>query len=168
MIWIMRLAQPAWHLGSARDHSATGGAMTESIYVVVADSSHADIYLSQDKLHSLELQQTLEHAASRQTAQELESDRPGRAASSGRGYHGFGGDHDPQRQQAEVFARQLGHFLHQAHGEGRFAQLAIAAPPQFLGQLRQHLSKDCERVLLRTVDKHLGRLDASAVLAHFA
>ena len=50
---------------------------------------------------------------------------------------------------------------------GRFTSLLIAAPPHFLGDLRQHLSKDCQQIVGKTVNKDLLRSDDNGIIAHF-
>jgi protein required for attachment to host cells len=141
--------------------------MTSTTYLIVADSSHADIYQIDATFQSLQLVQKQEHSASRQTRQELDSDRPGRTASAGRGFHGLGGDQNTHQHESDEFARQLGHYLHQEHLAGKFQHLLLAAPPHFLGSVRQHLSSDCQKVLGKTVNKNLSRLSAAEILAHF-
>lgn len=141
--------------------------MHSPLYLVVADSSLADIYLVNDDMQSMELIEQKRHPDSRLTRQELDSDRPGSTASAGRGYHGLGGDQDSHHRESADFARELGHHLHQIHLSGKFKHLLLSAPPHFLGDLREHLSKDCLKVLGKTVNKNLTRLPASEILAHF-
>jgi protein required for attachment to host cells len=43
----------------------------------------------------------------------------------------------------------------------------IAAPPHFLGDLRQHLSSDCMKVLGKTLHKDLLRVPPADLLTHF-
>ena len=42
----------------------------------------------------------------------------------------------------------------------------LVAPPHFLGELRQHLSKECQHVLGKTVNKDLLRADSKEIIAH--
>ena len=141
--------------------------MQHAIYLVVADSSQANIYLTDKTLTTLELVVQQEHPSSRLTRSQLDSDKPGSANSAGRGYHSLGGDSDSHQHESSEFARSLGKFLHSEHVAGKFGQLLVAAPPHFLGDLRQHLSPDCTKVLGKTVNKNLLRVGEKEMLEHF-
>lgn len=142
--------------------------MQHAVYLVVADSSQANVYATDNKLSTLELVAQQQHPASRLTRSELDSDKAGSSSSSGRGYHSLGGDSSSHRHESEEFARSLGKYLHGEHLAGKFGQLLVAAPPHFLGDLRQHLSPDCTKVLGKTVNKNLLRVGEAAIIEHFA
>jgi protein required for attachment to host cells len=141
--------------------------MQHAIYLVVADSSQANIYLTDKTLGTLDLVVEQAHPSSRLTRAELDSDKAGSANSAGRGYHSLGGDSSSHQHESEEFARNIGKFLHSEHLAGKFDQLLIAAPPHFLGELRLHLSPDCTRALGKTVNKNLLRVGDAAILEHF-
>jgi protein required for attachment to host cells len=137
-------------------------------YLVVADSSQALIYLTDKKLEKLQLVEHENHPTSRLTNSELDSDKAGGATSAGRGFHSLGGDSNSHQEEAADFALRLCRHLHSEHLAGKFKQLLIAAPPHFLGDLRHHLSTDCQKVLGKTVNKNLTRASEKAIIEHFA
>ena len=137
-------------------------------YLVVADSSQALIYLTDAKLEKLQLVEHENHPSSRQTNSELDSDKAGGAASAGRGFHSLGGDSNSHQEEAAEFALSLSRHLHSEHLAGKFKHLLIAAPPHFLGDLRHHLSADCQKILGKTVNKNLTRVGEAAIIEHFA
>lgn len=148
-------------------HAHKVSIMKKTHYILVADSGAAKIFRTDD-MQSLELAHELSHPAGRKTRTELNSDRPGVQRNSIGGAHGLGGDKDPHQHEREQFARELCHLLQREHGAGNFADLMIAAPPHFLGDLRQHLSDGCLKVLGKTVHKDLLRADPKQVLDHFS
>ncbi len=137
-------------------------------YLVVADSSQALIYLTDAKLETLQLVEHENHPSSRLTNAELDADKAGGAASAGRGFHSLGGDSNSHQEEAAEFALSLSRHLHSEHLAGKFNHLLIAAPPHFLGDLRHHLSADCQKILGKTVNKNLTRVGEAAILEHFA
>ena len=136
-------------------------------YILVADSGAARIYKAEYGLDKIELVHGQDNPAGRKTRSELETDRPGMQRNDGGGVHGFGGDNDAHRHESEQFARTLCKWLHTEHQTGNFTSLLIAAPPHFLGDLRKHLSKDCQQVLGKTVNKDLLRSNDKDIIAHF-
>lgn len=141
--------------------------MKKTHYILVADSGAAKIYKAENGLKTLELVLEQANPAGRKTKAELESDRPGVQRNDGGGTHGFGGDNNPHQHESEQFARSLCKLLQTDHQDGKFSDLMIAAPPHFLGDLRAHLSKDCQKVLGKTVNKNLVRSDDKGIIAHF-
>jgi len=140
--------------------------MSKSRYILVADAGRARIFKSDTGMTALELVQQLDNPGGRSTPAELQSDRPGQQRSGSGGFHGLGGDRNPQRHQSDEFAALLAGLLHSAHQSGKFAELLIAAPPRFLGELRQHLSADCQKTLGATVHKDLVRASDAEIISH--
>lgn len=142
--------------------------MKTNYCVLVADDGAAKLYQAEDELANLQL--VYEHAnpAGRKMPGELESDRAGQQRNTIGGMHSLAGDHDPRRHESERFARELCALLQREHRDGKFTSLLIAAPPRFLGELREHLSEDCRKVLVKTVNKDLVRSDVRDVAAHFS
>ncbi|HEY0963025.1 MAG TPA: host attachment protein [Pseudomonadales bacterium] len=142
--------------------------MRKNHYVLVADSGAARLYRSEDDLDNLQLVLERANPAGRKTATELDSDRAGQQRNTIGGMHSLAGDHDPQRHESGQFARELCALLQQEHRQGHFTHLCVAAPPQFLGELRTHLSDDCRKVLVKTANKDLLRSDVRDIAAHFS
>jgi protein required for attachment to host cells len=147
---------------------AQGARMKKIYYILVADSGAAKLFRAEGGLNALELVQEQANPEGRKTRSELESDRPGQQRNDSGGMHGLGGDSDAQQHERAKFARSLCTLLQSEQQAGKFTNLLIAAPPHFLGDLRQHLSKDCLRVLGKSVNKNLLRVGEKDVIAHFS
>jgi protein required for attachment to host cells len=141
--------------------------MQNVTYLLVADSGAAKVFRVSPAAKKLELVHAVANPAGRLTRSELDSDRPGSQPSGGGGFHSLGGDSNSHQRESAEFARSLGKYLQAEHVVGNFKSLLIAAPPHFLGELRQHLSKDCQAIVQKTVNKELLRVDEQALLAHF-
>jgi protein required for attachment to host cells len=141
--------------------------MQHATYLLVADSGSAKCFRLSKATNKLELVHAEANPAGRLTRSELDADRPGSQMSGGGGFHSLGGDDSTHRHESVEFARGLSKYLHSEHTIGNFDSLLIAAPPRFLGELRQHLSKDCQAILQKTVNKDLLKVDEKALLAHF-
>jgi protein required for attachment to host cells len=142
--------------------------MKKTYYILVADSGTAKLFRAQGGLNNLELVHEQSNPEGRKMRGELESDRPGQQRNDQGGAHGLGGDTNAHRHESDQFARELCGLLHREHEAKKFTDLLIAAPPHFLGDLRHHLSGDCQKVLGKEVHKDLVRADTSDILAHFA
>ena len=134
--------------------------------VLVADSGAARIYLADSQLTRLDLLLELDNPEGRLTPGELASDRPGVQRKDSGGAHGLGGDRNPHEHASDRFAHTLCKQIHKLHQAGRFKDLRIAAAPHFLGLLRQHLDKDCQAIVSKSVDKDLLRADSATIAAH--
>jgi protein required for attachment to host cells len=133
--------------------------------VLVADSGAAKIYMADKRLTDIDLFEEIENPDGRLTRGELNSDRPGVQRNDGGGSHGLGGDRSAQEHASERFARTLCNKLHTLHQAGRIHEIKISAAPHFLGLLRQHLHKDCQAILAKTVNKDLLRADTATLAA---
>ena len=66
----------------------------------------------------------------------------------------------PEQHQAELFARDISRYLVEAHQQGRFQQLLIAASPEFLGTLRACLDPQIAALVTQELNKDYTQLDA--------
>jgi protein required for attachment to host cells len=145
-------------------------------WILVSDASRAKLYSTTGRHQPLHLEREIANPSGRAREQDLVSDQAGRIRKGG--MHGVHSAMDPQttahQAAADEFARELGHLLHHEHERGSFASLVIAAPPHFLGELRELLSKDVVSSLKASVAKDLihvethklrERLNASLELA---
>lgn len=140
--------------------------MNSPICVVVADSTQVRIFASSRRMDSLDELCTLDNPEGRLRDQELETDRSGRqSATRSAGYHGYGGDKSTQRHETDEFALEVARQLEQRRRNGEFDQLILVAPPKLLGDLRKHMSSDCDRLVSREINKNLLHEDHSELLA---
>ncbi len=140
----------------------------KSIWILAAGNAGAFIYASQGGKGELSEHKRFEHPEGRMHDRELTSDLPGRAYDSfGKGRHAMEQTVDPRKQQSIAFAKQLAAYLHQACSAGECSKLYIAAPPAFLGVLREHYSKPVQQTLAMEVNVNLVGLTADDVRGHF-
>lgn len=125
----------------------------KQLYILVADSGRAKVFKGETPLDNLELVFDQVNFHGRQKASEIYSDRAGSQRSGRGGYHSFAGERDAHEEYK--FSRELCRFLCEEHRTGKYSELVLIAPPQFLGVLRKHLEKECGTVPLQTLDKDL-------------
>ncbi len=133
--------------------------MTAGTWVVVADSSAARIFGTDGPTGPLTELESIAHPEGRMLARELTSDLPGRAFDSGgQGRHIMESQVGPRQQAAIDFARFLAKRLQRARGQGELERLAIVAPPDFLGLMREALGTQLQRLVVLEVDRNLVKL----------
>jgi protein required for attachment to host cells len=69
--------------------------------------------------------------------------------------HGLAPSTLPKEQEQKEFARELAHFIGTEFHRHKFAELMLAAPPEFLGALRGALDRDVQAVVSRSINKDL-------------
>ena len=122
--------------------------------LIVADSSRARLFHS-DHGKITEVA-GLTHAESRARSGDLISDRPGRSFdSAGAGRHSMGEGSDPQRREAEVFAREVSAHLKQTQPLEQCDEIGLIAPPLFLGMLRKSLDPAYGKKVAWGLDKNV-------------
>lgn len=115
----------------------------DNIWVLVANASVATVYnfvshKSSQQKPNLEVVEQFQHPDSRKKDQDLVSDRMGDYQSrNGAGRGSFVENSDPHQYEAEVFARELVHFLEKGRTAHKFASLMLVAEPHFMGLLRK-------------------------------
>lgn len=138
-------------------------------WLLVAESARARIYsqvVGDDSLGEVE---DLTHPESRLHDRDLVSDGPGRAFdSAGQGRHAMEPGVHMHQHEAQVFARRIATHLQSACAEGAFDELVIAAPPKFLGLLREQLSPTIRSRLTNTIHKNLIRSTPAELARHLA
>ncbi|MDJ0522729.1 MAG: host attachment protein [Planctomycetota bacterium] len=136
-------------------------------WIVVAESSRARILRTDSAHEPLKEIETLDHPEARMHEQELTSDVSGRRfATAGPKRHGMS---DPVRwkdEHAGRFAREVGRHLEQARTKQAFDRLILAAPPKFLGLLRDELAPGTEAVVAHEFDKNWLHDDPQAIRSH--
>lgn len=134
-------------------------------WVVVAESSRARIFSMDRPSNSLQELEGLTNPDMRMQQQDLTSDRPGRSHNSQGVRHALQTEVDPRHEEAIRFAKRIAERVEQGRTTGKFDRLLLAAPPEFLGLLRQHLSDVTLRQVTRTLDKNLVQMDPGEIRA---
>ena len=115
-------------------------------WIVAANSGRARFFALDQPNGRMQEINDMVNTAARQDDAEIETDTPGQLAASA-SRHGVGvgpttsstyqPHQTPKQHEAELFARDVAHYLQKAHNEGRFEHLCLVASPEFLGLLRR-------------------------------
>ena len=142
--------------------------MINKRWVVVADSSRARIFHA-PKGAQIEELSTLTHPESRLPEQDMGRDRPGLSLDGGgQGRHGLESSADPKKQEAAIFSRIVADTLDKAKARQEFDELIIFAAPEFLGMLRNQVSKGVASVIILEVPKNISALTVPEIQKHLA
>lgn len=108
-------------------------------WVVVADASRARVFSAGATLERFTLEHELDHPEGRMRTTELMSDNQGRSRGSGGPSSSQAPHTDPHESAAHRFARTVAELIHRGRLENKYERVIIAAPPRFLGSLRNEL-----------------------------
>lgn len=140
--------------------------MKKDSWLIVANSSTARLFkfVKRNELQELK---AFEHPESRLHNLDLVSDKPGRDfESAGMGRHAIEPKVMPKKLEFAVFAKHLADYLQEAHLQGEFETLYIAASPSLLGLLRQALHPNIAKLIKGEVDKDMTHLRPAEIVAH--
>lgn len=150
-------------------------AVRTTTWILIGDASRARLFADGSPSRSFALVADFEHPSSRAHVSELVADAYGRKPVGGsrsavngrnRSFHGRPGvepDTDPKDVEAMKFARDLAHELERAVDDHRFDELIVAAPPRFLGLLKETFCEKVRRRVILTLDKDLSLLSAPEI-----
>jgi protein required for attachment to host cells len=140
----------------------------DATWIVSANAGRARFFAQARPVDNLEEINDMVSPAARNREGEIETDRMGQRAAAG-SKHNVGmattsSDYQPhqtpKQHEAELFARDVAHFLKQAQNEGRFDKLCLVASPEFLGVLRKELDGNLGRAVALEIDKDLTHASA--------
>jgi len=132
-------------------------------WVLVAESSRAKLFKAVNRTDLTELE-ALTHSEGRLHEGDLVSDRAGSDGGSiGQGRHVFDDKVSAKEHEAGVFAKAIANRLETARNNGDFNKLVLVAPPAFLGQLRNNLSKEVMSMVSKQIDKNLVTKPAETI-----
>lgn len=138
-----------------------------AILVVVADAGRARFFSAESATATLVEDEDRLHPEGRLHVSDMASDEPGRTFDShGEGQHAMGNKVDPKRQEAIRFAKELCEDLEARRNKGKVEGLYLVAPPQFLGELRDHLSASLKVLVKDEIHKDLTEHAAADIRAH--
>ncbi len=134
------------------------------IWVLAADSSHAQILQANKRKGPLTPVEAFAHPESRLKNQDLKTDGPGRTFDSGgQGRHAVEPEVDAHEMEANRFAHELCAHLKEKALAGAFKTLYILAPPAFLGKLRACLDENVRKRIAGEVSKDVARQSAEEI-----
>jgi protein required for attachment to host cells len=123
-------------------------------WVIVADSSHAKIFVSYNK--RLSILEELYDSESREHSSQLGSSPPGRSFESvGNMRHSIEPRADIHQKAKHIFAQRLANFINKAVCDKKLDSLTLICPPKMLGDLRHNLSIEVRDLLELEIDKDL-------------
>jgi protein required for attachment to host cells len=123
-------------------------------WLVVANASRARVLEESDKSGVYVHVVDLVHPQSRQKGTDLAGDRPGHfpgMAAHGTGSTAYDPRTAPREREHDHFAREVATALNEGVAAGRCAGLVLVASNPFLGHLKEHLTEQANKALLRSV-----------------
>jgi protein required for attachment to host cells len=136
-------------------------------WILVAESSRARLYRADNRKSPISEVEALENPSGRLHEGDLVSDRPGSDGGSvGQGRRVLDDKTSARQHEHISFAKQLADRLNAARTDGEFSRLVLAAPPAFLGLLRDNLNKEVMDMVYAQVDKNLVQQPAEALRAY--
>lgn len=134
--------------------------LPKDLLIVITDARRALLLQNTgSEIHpSLEVLDRIE--AEVEPGEHEDSDRSGRRYDGGGTVARFRGrsameQPDPQKLKAAAFADQLTNHLVRLEREGKVRQILLAAPPAFLGALRDAMPPELTRLVVAQIPKHL-------------
>lgn len=127
-----------------------------TMWILAANSSFAKIF--EVKGHGKQIKEIrhIDFPKGRQKSGEVNSDRPGRAFDSmGMSRHAYSPEINYHDHENKVFAHQIAELLQEAHENNIFDELALVAPPHFLGELKQAVSNNVKKCISKEINKDL-------------
>lgn len=131
----------------------------QTTWLLAADSSRARIFeLSADDGHLQEVEDML-NPEGRMMDQDINAEPKSRFFGGGRGAqmgHTDQRTEEPKQHAAELFSKQVAHWLDDARNEHKFDKLCVVAPPHMLGLLRENLSKEVQKMVEEEIPKDIA------------
>ena len=140
-----------------------------SMMIVVADSARARVFTA-DSAHSpLNEIETMAHPEGRMHEQDMVSDMPGKdSGKGGGGDHAYQEKIEPKEQEIIEFARRIAGYLDDARKANKLNKLILVAAPEFLGELRTHLSSETSEKIVFELDKNIAHHSVEDIRKHLS
>ncbi len=131
-------------------------------WILVANATSALLWKSRGTGQDLELERRFEHPEGRLKNGEIASDSGGRNATpAGHGSRpATQWGTAPREAEAEKFAREIVHELSSGLVAKKFDRLLLAAPPDFMGKIRESLDTRLQEKVAATVVRDYTQLPA--------
>jgi protein required for attachment to host cells len=142
--------------------------MPTTTWIVAADSSRARIFEIANPERRLREIEEFNHPEGRANNREINSEPDGRfhAKGSGPAGHTTGHKEAPVDHENELFSKKLSRYLDKARNDHRYDKLYLIAPPEFLGLMRENLSKEVRKLTAEEINKDLSWFDARDIERH--
>lgn len=140
-----------------------------NVWVLVADAARARLFHVEQPTMTLAPALGRELIGANLQSREIASDRPGRTFDrAGEGRHAKEPPTDPARHAKGQFAHEIAGLLDDERKQGSFDRLIIAAAPQFLGDLRNSMSKQLRDMVAAEIPKDLSKLRPDELQEHLS
>lgn len=135
--------------------------------VVVGDSTRARIFTTDSAKSPLIEITTMANPEGRMHDRDITSDLPGKDKGiGGSGGHSYQEKTDPKKYEIEMFAKRVADYLDDARNANELLHLLIVSSPEFLGELRNHLSPETNEKIVFELDKNLTRHTVDEIRNH--
>ena len=135
----------------------------DKVWVVVAESSRARIYVTDRSCKVLTEIEGFVHTKSRQHAHDITADLPGRNIGGDGSHHALEAETGIKEEEAILFAQQIDRHLQAGSSNHDFNKLVLIAAPAFLGLLRKHLDPQVAKLVVYDLDKNLVHCDSGEI-----
>lgn len=139
--------------------------MAMTTWIVAADSTRARIFeMTPPEKACREIQDFL-NPEGRSQNREINADADGRFYGHGDQPRAFsaGQKVTPWEHKTELFSKEVGRYLDKARAQNRYDQLYVIAPPEFLGLMRQNMTREVQKLVADEIDKNLATHDVSEI-----
>jgi protein required for attachment to host cells len=137
-------------------------------WVVVADRSRARVFQTDGNLDQLQEVQDLLNPEGRQDEADFRHDAKGHY--NGKSERQQGHTAEPhvtkEKHDEAMFSREVSRLLDQGCDTQRYDSLVMVAPPEFLGLLRQQLSKRVEQRITQELGMELANWSALQIRSY--
>jgi protein required for attachment to host cells len=134
-------------------------------WIVAADSARARIFeMTPPEKKCREIEDFL-NPEGRAQNREINADADGRYYGNGAQYRGFsaGQKISPVEHKTELFSKEVGRYLDKARTQNRYDKLYVIAPPEFLGLMRQNLTREVQKLVADEINKDLSTSAAADI-----
>jgi len=135
-------------------------------WVLVADKSRARLFACQSIGRPLEEFEDDVYPLSRLHGNQRFTDGRSRTHTKDHERHTFPPAEPDRDPEAVEFARDLAHRIEIGREQGKFEELIVVAPPEFLGDVRKALSASTLKLVKRTIAANLAHESASEIQRH--
>lgn len=137
-------------------------------WLVVADSSKARIFLTDSRTGPIKEIESIVHTEARLHEQNMTSDLSGRSKGNGGAGDVYQNKVSPKDQENINFAKSIANKLDDARKKEKFKQIILVSPPDFLGNLRNSLNAQTQKLVFFELAKNFSQLKAGEISAHLS
>jgi protein required for attachment to host cells len=136
--------------------------MATRTWIMAADSSRGRLFEIAEPDRRVREIEDFSNPQGRASNRELVSGADGRFSARHLGRKADSGARriTPVEHETELFSKALARYLEKARSQRRYSKLYLVAPPEFLGLMRENLSKEVRKVTAEEINKHLAWLNA--------